>query len=125
MGLPVAAALVGGERPTLLIWLGILLGLPGIEPLQGHGVGAGAVADGVVLVLALHQVEGEGLEHPSALGEGHPAQGRTADGAGVVEHGGEVQTTAGSLCYNFPCTRVEQFCLFPATRDPLTAGVVL
>ncbi|GCD89436.1 EamA family transporter [Nocardioides sp. LS1] len=52
--LPVLAGLLGGERPAVLVWIGIALALPGIwlvsrEPVDGLGAGMGAgLADGVL-----------------------------------------------------------------------------
>lgn len=72
--LPVAVGVAGGERPGLLVWLGILVALPAIwlvsredsgqEPVPGPGTGSGLL-DGVlagigfgVLFAALGQVHG-------------------------------------------------------------------
>ena len=94
-----------------------------IHPAVGLG-GAGLVADLVVRVLALHQVEGEGLEHAPALGEGHLAQRRAADGAGVVEHVGEVESAGGSGGYEFTVTGIKELGLFAGSFHPVASDVI-
>jgi len=95
-----------------------------VHPAVGLG-GAGLVADGVVLVLALHQVQGQGLEHASALGEGHLPQLGSAHGAGVVEHGGEVEAGGGGGGDELAGGGVEEFSLRAGAGDPLAGDVVL
>jgi drug/metabolite transporter (DMT)-like permease len=55
---PVAAGLVGGERPGAVVWVGILMALPGIwfvsrEPDLADGPATGGVGDGVLAGLGL------------------------------------------------------------------------
>ena len=40
---------------------------------------------GVVTVFSLHEIKGQGLEHPPTLVKGEAAQGGVADRAGVVQ----------------------------------------
>ena len=61
-----------------------------VDPAVGAG-GAGGEALGVELLLALHQVLAERLQHRGALVEGQAPQRRAADVAAVGEHGGEVE----------------------------------
>ncbi len=95
-----------------------------VHPAVGLG-GAGLVADGVILVLALHQVEGQGLEHASALGEGHLPQFGSAHGAGVVEHGGEVEAGGGGGGHQFTGACINKFSQVACAGYPLAAGVVV
>ena len=71
------------------------------------------------------EVLGEGLEHASALGEGHLAQGRAAHGAGVVEHVGEVESAAAGGADEVAGDGVDEVGLLARTGDPLAGGVVL
>lgn len=77
---PVIAGLVGGERPSLLVWIGIVLALPGIwfvarERRAGVGVADGLV-DGVLagigfglLFAAIGQVPDSAGYWPLAVGQ--------------------------------------------------------
>ncbi len=73
--LPVAAGLLGGERPAVVVWLGICVALPGIwlvsrEP--GQPGGPAGVADGLV----------EGILAGLGFGVLFAAMGQVPDGSG-------------------------------------------
>lgn len=72
---PVAAGLVGGERPAGLVWLGILVAFPGIWLVSSEPVTAGTPASGGVL---------DGVLAGLGFGTLFAALGQVPDSAGLL-----------------------------------------
>ncbi|MGZ4445702.1 MAG: EamA family transporter [Nocardioides sp.] len=92
---PVAVGLLLGERPEVLVWVGIVLAMPGIwlvsrEPVDGPGV-RGGVTDGVLAGLGFGSLFAALAQIPSSAGFLPLALNQVVAGVAVVAVAGALR----------------------------------
>jgi hypothetical protein len=85
---------------------------------------SGGETELVQLFLAGHDRLSQRLEHPGALVEGHLAQGRAADLAGVTKHRGEIEPAAAGHRNRRTVDRARQLGELAFAGDPAVARVI-
>ena len=102
-----------GADAALYINPGVRAGRPGMR------------APDVELFLVLHQVEREGLEHPSALLKGHPSQVVTSNCSAIGVGRGQIDVGRIQRSHRRAMHGIEKGSGRGACRDPLTGNEVV
>ena len=85
---------------------------------------AGEVVELVKLLLAREDGEPEALDDAGAVMEGQLAQRGAADGAGMVEHGGEIDPARSGGRDEAAVDRADDVGARAGARNPLVAGII-